>query len=87
MLWPKPPAIKALFALNIKENKLRGKVTPHNDGARTSSEHAGEQSPTQSGKSDCGGLERDQRKPDKTVAHERRQRVIYVSCERSGNWK
>lgn len=32
LLWPKPPAIKPPFTLDIKGNRLRGKVTPSHNG-------------------------------------------------------
>lgn len=37
LLWPKPPAIKPLFALNIKADRLGGKVTPSHYGAAPAS--------------------------------------------------
>lgn len=92
LLWPKPPAIQQPFALNIKRDRLGGKVTSsYNGSTLISTKHAGQKHP-------LGHREKVQRvsghlytvgcrERENQTAHERRQCVIYVSSERSGNWE
>lgn len=94
LLWPKPPAIKPPFALNRNGDRLGGKVTSsssHNGNTWTATELVkklnvgqGKKVRWVSGQQRAG---RRERKSDKSAAHERRQCVIYVSTERSGNWE
>lgn len=86
LLRPKPPAIKPPFALNRKGDRLGGKVTPssHNgDPQSTAGQKKKKKAPCGAEKVTIAG----ERESDKSAARERRQRVIYVSSERSGNWE